>query len=395
MGFDYGVSEDVLNSSLCGNIKRWPKHGERTALVDADAIAYIVGYTADLQQYLKAKRSNDFNNSTAFLEKKDHANYVLNKWINDADCDSALLYLTDSINNFRLGIAKTKAYKEHRASEKPPFFYEIKQWLMDYHGAILSDGCEADDEISIEAWRRHLAFDGELWTPEHKKFSNFVIISMDKDLKIIPAWHHPPDKEMEWIEPLGYLEPIWKIKKVTAYSYWPLFKEKLVDINKCQAVTYYQGEIVLKSKKELECPKDKWELDHVWFYNEEKQDVYTRGPNKGRGKFKRVKTGMKDSEYIDKLRGGGLKFFYSQILTGDPTDGYPGLEGFGKVKTYHLLDDAKNEEELYKRVLYQYQQKYKQRAISMLIEQAELAWMQTMKGELWLPPKENKGSFPK
>lgn len=397
MEFDFGVEQDQVKNPIGNNIKKWPTTGEKTALIDADAIPYICGYTADIQQYLKAKRSNNFQESDAFLAKKNHANYLLNKWITDAGCDSALLYLTNGKDNFRLKIGKTKVYKGQRVSEKPPFFHEIKQWMMDFHGATMSEGCEADDNISIEAWRRHLNFgslNGKLWTPEHKSFSDFVVVSCDKDLAIIPGWCCPPDKQKKWIDPIGFLEPKWKVRQVTAYEYWPLFKGSPVDLIKCNALIKYQGEIQFKRKEELTCSIDKWELDYLWWHDKKCQDTYLRGIKKGNGKFKRVKVGMRDSEYIDKLKGGGLMFFYSQLLTGDQVDNYPGLPGCGNTKAYELLDGTMSEEEMYNIVFYEYRKKYGSKAYDMLLEQGQLAHMQTYEGELWRHPSEYKRTFP-
>lgn len=395
MSFDYGVSEEEISRPIC-NIKVWPTEGERTALVDADSIAYIIGYTSDLQQYLKAKRSPNFHETSIFKDKCDHANFTLNRWINAAGCDSAKLYLTDGASNFRIAIAKTKPYKGQRIEEKPPFFYEMREWLTDFHGAIMSQNCEADDEVSIEAWKRHIAFDSELWTSGHKKFSDFVVISGDKDLGIIPGWRCPPlTGVLEWVEPLGYLNPIWKEKEITAYEYWPLFKGRAVDISLCSSIIKYKGKIQKRDKDQLKCNKVKWEMDHVWFYYGKQQDTFIRGTKKGVGKFKRMKVGTKPTEYIDKLKGVGLKFFYSQLITGDSVDNYPGLPGSGDTKAYEVLDDATSEQELVSRVRQLYFNHYGQAADKMLLEQGQLAWMQTRRDELWRVPSSNEQSFPR
>lgn len=44
----------------------------------------------------------------------------------------------------------------------------------------------------------------------------------------------------------------------------------------------------------------------------------------------------------DKVIGGGRKFFYAQLLTGDSTDTIPGIPKLGPVKAYNLLKDAKD-----------------------------------------------------
>lgn len=389
--FDYGVPPEQMRSQ--DNLKVWPKEGERTALVDADAIPYLIGYTSNLQQYLKAKRSACFEETEVWKDKINQANAVLNRWIEQAECDSALLYLTGS-KNFRLDVAFTTPYKGQRIQEKPPFYLEMRQWFLDVHSAIMSDCCEADDEISIEAWKRHLAFDSELWTSGHKKFSNFVVVSGDKDLGIIPGWHCPPNGQLLWVDPLGSFDPVWKEKDIVAYEYWPLFKKIPKDLSKCYTGAMHGGRMKVRTKEELECPKDKWELDYVWFYDGKQQDTYVRGKNMGKGKFKRVTVGTKKTGYLHKLKGVGLKFFYSQILTGDPTDNYKGLPGCGEVKAYEALDSAESEMELVSRVRQLYFNEYGEAWKKMLTEQGQLAHMQTRRGELWQLPTKEKGTFP-
>jgi len=50
----------------------------------------------------------------------------------------------------------------------------------------------------------------------------------------------------------------------------------------------------------------------------------------------------------NKLRGCGLSFFYSQMITGDGADNIPGLPRYGPKKAYNALVDCKSEEELKK-----------------------------------------------
>jgi len=82
-----------------------------------------------------------------------------------------------------------------------------------------------------------------------------------------------------------------------------------------------------------------------------------------------------------KLIGTGLKFFYSQLLTGDATDCYDGLPGCGPIRAYEVLKECKTEEELYQAVLSAYQAKFPEEAVAMIEEQAHLAWMVRAKDE--------------
>lgn len=393
MGFDFGVEEMYVNGFSEDTLKVWPKEGDKTALVDADALPYLVGYTSDITEYLEMKRYNKWDETDTWLGKKSQANFLLNQWVEKAGCDSAILYLTDGASNFRLEIGETKEYKGQRTSPKPPFFYEIKQWLVDEHGAVMSDHCEADDEISIEAWRRHSELDAELWSHAHKRFSDFVIISSDKDLKIIPGWHCPPNGDMEWIDKMGELRPKYKQKEIVNYEYWPLFSGRVVNPRLCYVAKQTRNGLALRKHAQVERSDDKWELDYQWFRGDKQQDMYVRGKNEGNGKFKRVDVGTKKTEYIHKLLGTGLSFFYSQLLTGDPTDNYPGLPGCGATRAFELLQSCRDELELYEVVKAAYKEKYKRDWYERLVEQGRLAFMQTERGELWTPPKLNDLSF--
>lgn len=122
--------------------------------------------------------------------------------------------------------------------------------------------------------------------------------------------------------------------------------------------------------------------------------------------------------YMDdkgKLRGNGIKFFYAQLLMGDPTDWIPGLpkvseyqvenygvrRGFcGPKAAFLTLDTAKTEKELIERVSACYEDYWKDKKWSdwrepekelkadwfeMLVEQGRLLWMQRHEGDMWLP----------
>lgn len=50
------------------------------------------------------------------------------------------------------------------------------------------------------------------------------------------------------------------------------------------------------------------------------------------------------------IKGDGLLFFYSQLLTGDRVDTIPGLDGTGAVKAFKLLDGSVDSKDALKRV---------------------------------------------
>lgn len=87
-------------------------------------------------------------------------------------------YLTGK-NNFRYDICKD--YKAQRPKEKPTFLDFARSHIMDKHGAILTDGEEADDAIAIMAT---------------KHYPDAIIVSIDKDFKQVPSLNYNPVKDV-------------------------------------------------------------------------------------------------------------------------------------------------------------------------------------------------------
>lgn len=358
--FNYGAEVSTEDSYFL-----WPVNGIMTALIDGDMLPYIVGYTKDDKMLFRANvrvqqgECATIQETPEFLNAADHMNWLLNQWVRGAGCDSARIFLTDSASNFRLEVAFSQHYKGQRNTEKPPFFYELREYLLERHNAELSDGNEADDDMSIALMDSHREFceehGVEMGSPEHKVFSNVVCVTKDKDARITIGKHCDPDKRViDWTDGLGYLTPKYKMNKVATADY---------------------------------------EYHNAGFY--------TRGPKAGQPKTKRVKVGTSKKEVLHKLSGCGLKFFYAQLIMGDTADNYSGLVGKGKAFAYELLDDCTSERELFYAVLNAYRnvwsngtnnpvqitniegKKAMLTPYQLMLEQGRLAWMQTYKGELW------------
>lgn len=75
------------------------------------------------------------------------------------------------------------------------------------------------------------------------------------------------------------------------------------------------------------------------------------------------------------IKGEGIKFFYSQLITGDSTDNIPGLRGAGPVISYESLANLESEGELFECVAGLYEKKYGEDWRVELQEQADLLWM--------------------
>jgi 5'-3' exonuclease len=77
----------------------------------------------------------------------------------------------------------------------------------------------------------------------------------------------------------------------------------------------------------------------------------------------------------------GLRFFYSQILTGDRADNIIGLYGIGPKKAEKLLQDCNTEEDMWEVVVKAYNGNVEQ-----VTENGRLLWLRRQEDELWEPP---------
>jgi len=76
-----------------------------------------------------------------------------------------------------------------------------------------------------------------------------------------------------------------------------------------------------------------------------------------------------------KIEGVGMKFFYSQMITGDVTDNIPGCKGAGPAKAQELLEGATSVDECKAIVVDLYKEKHPENAREFFTEQAQLLWM--------------------
>jgi len=84
----------------------------------------------------------------------------------------------------------------------------------------------------------------------------------------------------------------------------------------------------------------------------------------------------------------GLKFFYTQLLTGDTTDNILGLPGVGPSTASKILDGCENEIDMCFAVFNAYQLHYSadEEALGRMIENGQLLWIMRERGRVWLPP---------
>jgi len=87
-------------------------------------------------------------------------------------------------------------------------------------------------------------------------------------------------------------------------------------------------------------------------------------------------------DYLKVEPYGGIKFFYTQILTGDTADNIVGLWKVGPVKAKKILEDAETEEDLWDCVVKAYDGNE-----DRVIENARLLWLRREEEEIWQPPR--------
>ena len=138
----------------------------KLALIDADFLVYRIGFTTEEEPLRIAKAR-----LTEWLEDFIYINLK---------ADNYLAWITGK-SNFRFDIAKTVPYKGNRKDVARPKHYEaLREHLMRRHGAVLTEGEEADDTVAIESVK-HL---DKCW-----------IVHVDKDLDQLQGWHYNPVKD--------------------------------------------------------------------------------------------------------------------------------------------------------------------------------------------------------
>lgn len=191
-----------------------------TALIDSDIVAFRSSAAAE---------NEDLGIALHYVDR------TLEDIVAGSGADSYQLYLTGK-GNFRYKVFPE--YKQGRAKQqRPRHLASVRDYLIDL-GAVVSDGCEADDLLGVAQCTG----------------TDTVIVSLDKDLLMIPGPH---------------------------YS---------------------------------------WEI-------------------KGKG-------WVREAHHTDVSEVDALRWFYTQLITGDPTDGIKGVQGVGKKGAERALAGLTDEADL-------------------------------------------------
>ena len=178
------------------------------ALIDADELAYKIGYGSQhtyyevyeadeypfndwVARFPNAKSAKEWvNGEVGYITKPvvevlpvhvalRNARMVIKNLLRDIGTEDYLLLFSSPIN-FRNEIATLQPYKGNRNEDSKPKLYQtIKEFLYkNYHHKEV-EGYEADDLLAVY----YNEFDGNL---EGKA----IIVSQDKDLSQVPGWHY-------------------------------------------------------------------------------------------------------------------------------------------------------------------------------------------------------------
>lgn len=207
------------------------------------------------------------------------------------------------------------------------------------------------------------------------------ILFLTSSEKLVKQWNrrnpdykleHKPNFRLAVAKKKGYKE---QRKKGKPFHYYNLsahmidkYDVRIVPgIEADDAMSVYQ----MKSDNTIICSRDK-DLKQVpgWHYS------WPCGKQKAFGPIEIDELGFLEYDASKrKLTGGGLMFFYAQLLMGDPVDNIPGLPLIGPHKTYQLLKDCTDVDMLQLTALDEYQRVYPNTFIEELEEQAQLVWM--------------------
>ncbi len=181
----------------------------KTALIDGDNLVYNAGFAIE-RTFYRFKRNNEvfqqFEPGVTKTQIKNEFPILFSDNIRCVECkrvqpvhyayhivkmrlkmilelsmsDSYELYIgSREKDNFRYEVAKTLPYKAGR-KKRPVEYDAIRQYMIDFCGAQVVSGCEADDILV----KRHKELGEES-----------ILCSIDKDMLQSPGWHFNIDKK--------------------------------------------------------------------------------------------------------------------------------------------------------------------------------------------------------
>jgi 5'-3' exonuclease len=171
------------------------------ALVDGDEVLYRAGFSSERNIYyvpegdtyfrFRYKGEIDVEGDVITQKEVDseaiaihNLNNTLYRYLEGFEYDDYIIYLGGK-NNFRHDIATILPYKGNRKDSSKPVHYDfLKDYLVNKYIIEYIEGMESDDGLSIAQWK---AF---------RQGEDSCIVTQDKDLNMVPGWHHNPVKDV-------------------------------------------------------------------------------------------------------------------------------------------------------------------------------------------------------
>lgn len=168
----------VFASGFAGEKKKY------TLLTEKDEIVF--DKKAELNDYVEENELDKVPYEIVTHRTLDPLSHVLHSAglmvegiLKKLGCSDYTLFL-DGGNNYRKAVATSLPYKGNRnKTYRPLYEQDIRDYYIKHHRAIKSNAQEADDECAILHCKQR---EQGLFTP--------VIVSIDKDLNMIPGWHY-------------------------------------------------------------------------------------------------------------------------------------------------------------------------------------------------------------
>jgi len=96
---------------------------------------------------------------------------------------------------------------------------------------------------------------------------------------------------------------------------------------------------------------------------------------------------MNNGEIFNVTEEEGIKWFYKQLLTGDPVDNIQGIPKVGEKKASKILEGICDGTAAYLSVQKEYIKAFGETAEERLLENGRLLWIRRKEGEEWQPPE--------
>jgi hypothetical protein len=168
-------------------IQQSQRIANRIGLIDADCVAYWAAAGCD-----------EMVVDAAYKKVRDRMIMITDQ----IQTDEIRCYLTGK-NNFRNKIATYQMYKGNRYDKdgnrikpQPKWLPQAREYILANYNSTLCDGYEADDALAMAQVKCNAS---QGWES--------IISSIDKDLLIIPGWHHDMNSGyVQHVTELGQLE---------------------------------------------------------------------------------------------------------------------------------------------------------------------------------------------